>query len=351
MSIKEIDMKAALMTRFGGPDVFQYGETARPVLKKGEVLVRIHAAGMNYYDTLVRRGAVSMDIPLPHIMGSDIVGTIEETGEDVSGFAAGDPVIVAPGFPVNESDWNAPEENYAPSYYPGGTFNHGGYAQFMAIHHRWLIRNETGLSDAEAATLPLVLVTAMHAVKKQGNVGEGTKVLVQAGASGSGSMAIQVAKALGAKVITTVSTRKKAEIAIRSGADEVVFYKDQDFPGIAREWSGGDGVDVVIDNLGGSALPGNIEALRWGGTIVNFGLMAGIEATIPNMYLYFRGQYRLVGSFMGTMDELRDGLGLVGSGKIRPVLDEILPLSRVQEAHEKIDGHRVAGNLVLDPWG
>lgn len=343
-------MKAALMTGFGGPNVFQYGEVDRPSLKNGEVLVRIHAAGINYYDTLVRGGAVSTDIRLPHILGSDIVGTIEETGEDVPNFVAGDPVIVAPGFPVEEADWNFTEENYAHSYYPGGTFNHGGYAQFMSIHHRWLIKNETGLSDVEAATLPLVLVTAMHAVKKQGNVGEGMKVLIQAGASGSGSMAIQVAKALGAEVITTVSTKEKAEIAVRSGADEVIFYKEQDFSSAAREWSGGDGVDVVIDNLGGSELSKNIEALQWGGTLVNFGLMAGLEATIPNMYLFFRGQYRIVGSFMGTLGELQDGLSLVRSGKIKPVLDDVLPLSHVKEAHERIDGHQVAGNLVLNPW-
>lgn len=343
-------MKAAWMTQFGGPEVFAYGEIDRPVLKGGEVLVRVGAAGINYYDTLVRRGAVSQDVPLPHIPGSDIVGTIEAVAGDVAGFAVGDAVIVAPGFPVAREDWDAPAENYARSYYPGGTFNHGGYAQFMAIDHRWLLRNETGLSDAEAATLPLVLVTAMHAVKGQGGVQEGSKVLVQAGASGSGSMAIQVAKALGAKVIATVSTQEKARIALSAGADDVIHYKEQDFSQAAREWSGGDGVDVIIDNLGGSALQQNLEALRWGGTLVNFGLMAGIEATIPNIYLFFRGQYRLVGSFMGTLGELAEGLELVTAGKIRPVLDAVLPLHDVRGAHARVDKHQVAGNLVLDPW-
>lgn len=343
-------MKAAYMTRFGGPDVFAVGEMPTPRVRPGHVLVRVEAAGLNYYDTLVRMGAVSQAIPLPHIPGSDIIGSVEAVGDGVERFTPGEAVIVAPGFPVDESDWQAERENFAASYYPGGTFNHGGYAQFMLIHQRWLLKDDTGLPPQELATIPLVLVTAMHTVGTLAQVGSGTRVLVHAGASGSGSMAIQVAKALGASVITTVSTSRKAELAQQLGADEVIYYRQQNFADAAKEWTGGDGVDVVIDNLGGSAMRDNLRATRWGGRIINYGLVAGLEMTLPNIYEFFRGQYQLIGSFMGTLKELEQGLQLVKAGKVKPVLDEALPLGKVREAHERIDNHQVAGNLVLLPW-
>lgn len=343
-------MKAAYMTDFGGPEVFTVGEMSKPIPQAGEVLVRVTAAGLNYYDTLLRRGAVSRDIPLPHIPGSDIVGQVEECGAGVERFKAGDAVIVAPGFPVADEDQNVKPENYAASYFPGGTFTHGGYAQYLVINQRWLLLNDTGVPDFELATLPLVLITAMHSVQTLGQVGEGSKVLVHAGASGSGSMAIQVAKALGADVITTVSTREKAELARRFGADEVIYYQQHDFAVASKKWNNGQGMDVIIDNLGGDALQKNLDALRWGGKLVNFGLMSGLEATIPNIYLFFRGQYQLLGSFMGTLEELSAGLQLVKHGKVKPVLDAVLPLNDVVAAHRRIDQHQVAGNLVLDPW-
>jgi len=343
-------MKAAYMTRFGGPEVFSVGEIETPAVRPGYVLVRVNAAGLNYYDTLVRIGAVSQEIPLPHIPGSDIVGSVEAVGDGVTGFQAGDRVIAAPGFPVDERDWNADRENYTPSYYPGGTFNHGGYAQFMLVHERWLLKNDIDMPDEQLASMPLVLVTAIHALKTLGSVGPGMRILVQAGASGSGSMAIQVAKALGASVITTVSNENKGKLASSLGADEIIYYKKQNFADVAREWTGGDGVDVVIDNIGGTAMHDNIRATRWGGTIVNFGLVAGQEAIIPNLYEFFRGQYNFRGCFMGTMEELREGLDLVKAGRIQPAIDEILPLDKVSQAHERIDSHQVAGKLVLLPW-
>lgn len=343
-------MQAAYLSAFGAPDVFQVGPLEVPALAPGQVLVRVEAAGVNYYDALVRLGAVSQDIPLPHVPGSDVVGSVEQISDGATRFAPGDAVMVAPGFPVDAQQWECRPENYQTSYYPGGTFNHGGYAQYMVIHERWLLPNELDLPAAEAACLPLVLVTGIHSVKYQGEVAPGKRVLVHAGASGSGSMAIQVARALGAEVMTTVSTPEKAELARRFGADEVVLYRSQNFADAAREWTQGEGVDTVIDPVGGSTFGDSLRALKWGGILVNYGLVAGVEATIPHLYPFFRSQCQVRGSFMGTLDELQEGLELVKAGKIRPVLDEALPLQQVREAHARIEEHRVAGNLVLLPW-
>jgi len=343
-------MQAAYLTNFGGPEVFAVGEVATPEPQSHEVRVRVNAVGLNYYDALLRQGAVSQDIPLPHIPGSDMVGTVDAVGEEVQHYLVGDKVIVAPGFPVDSGDWDRAPVNYTPSYYPGGTFNHGGYGQYMTIHERWLLKNDFNMPDEELATIPLVLTTAMHAVKTLGQVGPGTNVLVQAGASGSGSMAIQVAKALGARVATTVSNQRKGELARQLGADEVINYKNDNFADVAREWTQGQGVDVVIDNVGGSIMHDNIRATRWGGKIVNFGLVGGLEAVIPNMYEFFRGQFQFLGCFMGTMDELAEGLQLLRDCKIKAAIDEVMPLDKVVEAHQRIDQHQVAGKLVLQPW-
>jgi len=341
---------AAMMTGFGGIEVLEIGEAVRPSPRAGHVLVKVEAVGTNYYDTLVRSGAVTQEIPLPHVVGSDIVGVIEELGSGVASVGIGDRVIVAPGYPVDPAQWGVTPENDAPSYFPTGTFSWGGYAQFVEVPARWVIRDETGVAPEELATIPLVLVTAVHAVKTLGGVGKGTRVLVQAGASGSGSMAIQVAKALGADVITTVSTAEKEALARSLGADEVIRYRESDVRAKTLEWAGEEGVDVVIDPVGGATLATNLDVLRPRGTVVNFGLSGGAEATIPHLYPFFRNERRLVGSWMGSMAELAFGLDLVKQGKIRAALHKTLPLSQAREAHRMMSGAEVVGKLALLPW-
>ena len=220
----------------------------------------------------------------------------------------------------------------------------------MEVPAVWVLRDETGLAPEELATIPLVLVTAVHAVKTLGQVGPGSRVLVQAGASGSGSMAIQVAKALGADVITTVSTDDKAALARAMGADEVVRYRETDVAAAVRGWAGADGIDVVIDPVGGTTLAANLECLRPRGTVVNFGLTGGAEATIPHLYPFFRNERRIVGAWMGSMAELKFGLDLVKQGRIRAALHKTLPLKQAREAHRMMAAAEVVGKLALLPW-
>lgn len=343
-------MQAALFNSFGDIDVLHFGEVPTPAPRPGHVLIRVDAVGTNYYDTLVRSGAVSKSIQLPHIVGSDVVGQVERLGAQVDSVQLGDRVIVAPGFPTEPAQWGCTPENEAPSYFPTGTYQWGGYAQFMEVPARWVIRDETKLAPEELATIPLVLVTAVHAVKTLGGVGRGSRVLVQAGASGSGSMAIQVAKALGARVITTVSTAPKEALARSLGADEVVRYRDVDVKDAVRGWAGPDGIDVVIDPVGGASLAASLDSLRPRGVVVNFGLSGGVEATIPHLYPFFRNERRIVGCWMGSMDELRFGLGLVKEGKIRATVHKTLPLREAREAHRMMSRAEVVGKLALLPW-
>jgi NADPH:quinone reductase len=343
-------MQAVTISAFGDIDVLTFGDVPKPSPRPGHVLIKVEAVGTNYYDTLVRSGAVSRTIPLPHVLGSDVVGRIERLGPAAGSFSPGDRVIVAPGFPTDPAEWSITPENEAPSYFPTGTYGWGGYAQFIEVPDRWVIKDETALAAEELATIPLVLVTAVHAVKTLGGVAAGSRVLVQGGASGSGSMAIQVAKALGAEVITTVSTDKKAALTHAMGADEVVRYRAADVTASVRDWAGPNGVDVVIDPIGGTAMAASLDCLKPRGTVVNFGLSGGAAATIPHLYPFFRNERRLVGAWMGSMAELKFGLDLVKQGKIRAALHKTLPLKAAREAHRMMARAEVVGKLALLPW-
>jgi NADPH:quinone reductase-like Zn-dependent oxidoreductase len=174
-------------------------------------------------------------------------------------------------------------------------------------------------------------------------------VLVHAGASGTGSMNIQVAMALGARVATTVDDEAKAAFARDLGAELVIDVRSSDFVAAARDWTGGKGVDVVIDNLGGAILQRSLHALRPLGIVVSMGFVAGEQATFHVREFFFAHQ-QIRGTLMGDVDDLEWGLHLVAAGKVKPLLDRTLPLAAAAHAHEIIAANRVLGNLVLLPW-
>ncbi len=341
-------MKAAVIRQFGGPEVLAIEDVERPEPGSGELLISVAACGINRYDLYLRMGAVFTDIAFPHVLGADVAGTVAAVGPDVSGWAEGDAAIVAPGYPIDPADVDVRPENLAPSYEVTGTHSWGGYAESIRMPARYVVKDRTGLPPEQVAAMPLVLMTAVHAVETLGEVRAGARVLVQAGASGSGNACVQLAKVLGASVATTVGSPAKIETAKRAGADLVVNYNETDFAEAMLDWTDGVGVDVVIDNIGGSVFEGNLRALRMGGIFVNFGLIGGMKAEINFRNLFFR-QHQLRGSFMGSMDELGRGLGLLGEGKMKAFVDRSYPLEDVAEAHRYIESRAVKGKVVLTP--
>ncbi len=342
-------MKAAIIHEFGGPEVLKFEDAPDPLPKPNHAIIKVLACGINRYDLFLRMGGVQKQTSLPHVMGADVVGEIMQIDDSDSPFKIGDRVIVAPGFPIDPSEWNHQPENFAPSYTVTGTTLWGGYAQCMCVPTCFLITDKTNLLAEQCATLPLVLVTAVHAVKTLGEVKPNQHVLIQAGASGSGSMCIQMAKALGAKVATTVGDDSKIEVATNCGADLVINHRKENFREKVLEWSEGKGVDVVIDNVGGGILNDNLMSMRPGGILVNFGLVGGVKDEI-NFAMMIFNQYQFRGSMMGSMNELREGFALVEAGKIKPVLDRTFPLREASKAHQYIEDRKVKGNVVLLPW-
>ena len=342
-------MKAAVLRQFGKPDVLRYEEIDTPQPKPGHIVIKVLAAGMNRLDHYLREGSVMPNLPLPHILGLDAVGEVVALGEGVTNVQVGDRVIPAAGFTLNEEDDENRPLAISPSFVVPGVHIPGSYAQYMEVSARWAMHDDTGLSPAEAATLPVVLGTSVRAVKQVGEVKAGDTVLVTAGASGSGSMHIQVAKALGAKVAATVRDDVKGKYVKSLGADLVINIRQEDVVERVKAWSGGQGADVAIDNVGGSGLARIIEAVRPFGIIVAYGFMAGEEVTF-NVRDFFFTQKQLRGTVFADPEDLQWGLDQVQAGRIKAALDQTFPLSQAAEAHRLLADNQVKGNFVLLPW-
>ena len=342
-------MKAAVIREFGSFDVLKLEDVDRPKPRPGHVLVKVLAAGVNRFDHYIRAGSIAPELPFPHVLGADAVGEVAELGPGVEGFAVGERVIVVPGYPLKEEEYDTFPVSTAPSFTVPGLGTWGTYAQYMQVPARFLLKDDTSLPPEQTATLPMVLATSVRALKEVGGVRAGDKVLIQAGASGSGSMQVQVAKALGADVATTIRKAAKEDFVRSLGADLIVNTSEKDIVKEVQDWTGGAGADVVVDNLGGDVFAKSIEAARPLGTIVAFGFAAGTAVSFDVRSLFFP-QKQIRGSMASDVRDLEWGLEQVKAGRIKPSLDHTLPLREAAEAHRLIAKNQVAGNLVLLPW-
>ena len=342
-------MKATVIHEFGDFNALKHEDIERPSPRPGHVLVKVLAAGVERLDHYIREGSIVPELPFPHILGADAAGEVADLGEGVTGLEIGERVIVAPGYPQKEEETSIRPTVTAPSFALPGLHISGTYTQFMEVPAYALIKDETGLEPEEVATLPVPLATAVHSLKGIGEVKAGDKVLIHSGASGSGSMQIQVAKALDADVATTVRSDTKGEFAKTLGADLVINTRNEDFVERVKAWTGGAGADVVVDNLSGDVLAKSIEATKPMGVVVAFGFSAGPEVTFDIRSLFF-AQKELRGSMASDIEDLNWGLEQVRVGRIKPLLDHALPLSKAAEAHRLISIGQVTGNLVLLPW-
>ncbi len=342
-------MKATVIHEFGDFDVLKHKDIERPRPKPGHVLIKVLAAGVDRLDHYIREGTIVPELPFPHILGADAAGEVAELREGVRGCEIGEAVIVAPGYPQEEKEIDIRPTVMAPSFALPGLHISGAYTQFMEVPAYALIKDETGLTPEEVATLPVVLATAVHSLREIGEVTAGNRVLIHSGASGSGSMHIQVARALGADVATTVRSDAKGAFAKTLGAELVINTRNEDFVERVKEWTDGVGADVVVDNLGGDVLAKSIEATKPMGAIVAFGFSAGADVTFDIRSLFF-GQKSLRGSMASDIEDFNWGLEQVRVGRIKPLLDHTLPLSQAAEAHRLIAANQVTGNIVLLPW-
>jgi NADPH:quinone reductase-like Zn-dependent oxidoreductase len=339
-------MKAILIREHGGLDKLEMAEVPDPVQRPGEAVVRVRAVALNHLDIWLRRGVPGHKFPLPMIPGSEVAGVIE--GVDDPRWKIGDEVIVAPSYSCGLC--TACLSGNDPLCRNFGIFGEtvsGGAVEMMAVPIRNLIRKPAALSFAEAAAIPLDMLTAWHMLIARAQLRPGETVLVQAGGSGVGSAAIQIAKLWGATVYATAGTAAKAARAKSLGADETIVYTERDFVEEVRRLTAKRGVDVVFEHVGGETFERSLRALAKGGRLVTCGSTSGGEVTI-NLRLIFFKLLSILGSTMGSLAELHEIMKFVESGRLHPVIDRILPISEVAEGHRILEAREAFGKIVFE---
>lgn len=342
-------MKAAIIRAHGGPEVLEYADVPDPKITANQVLVEVRACALNHLDIFARSGLPGIKIPLPHILGNDIAGVVREVGELASWIKVGDEVVIQPGVSCEHCEaCLSGQDNLCREYDMLGYRQPGGYAELVAVPAVNVLPKPEVLSWEQAAALPLVTITAWHMLVTRAAVQPGEVVLVHAAGSGVGSIAIQIAKLRGARVITTASSDQKLAKAMELGADEIVNYTSDDWPRQVRQLTNRRGVDVVVEHTGAKTWPGSIASLRNNGRLVTCGATSGFDAQTDLRQVFYR-HLTLLGSFMGSKAELIEAMKFVESGHIKAVVDRVLPLSQAREAHEIIESRAQFGKVVLIP--
>jgi len=342
-------MRASIFRNHGGPEVFEYVEVLDPRIRANEVLVEVKACALNHLDIFVRNGLPGIEISLPHILGNDVAGVVREVGELVSWVKTGEEVMVHPGVSCGHCEaCLSGVDNLCREYDIIGYRRDGGYAELVAVPGVNVFPKPTTLGWEEAAALPLVTVTAWHMLVTRAGVQPGENVLVHAAGSGVGSIAIQIAKLRGARVITTASSDEKLAKARELGADETINYTSEDWPKEVKRLTDRRGVEVVVEHTGSATWAGSISSLKNNGRLVTCGATSGYDAHTDLRQVFYR-HLTILGSFMGSKAELLQAMRFVGDGKIRAVVDRVLPLSEARQAHELIENRAQFGKMVLRP--
>ncbi|KYC40109.1 alcohol dehydrogenase [Scytonema hofmannii PCC 7110] len=330
-------MKAVLMTAAGNPEVLQLQEVPNPSFPLGEteLLIRLQAAGVNPIDTKLRKRGTFYPDKMPAILGCDGAGVVEAVGAAVQRFRIGDEVFFCNG---------------------GLGAHQGNYAEYTTVDERFTARKPTSVSFVEAAAAPLVLITAWEALYERGRLEPGERVLIHAGAGGVGHVAVQLAKLKGANVCTTVGCQEKAEFVRKLGADQAILYKQTDFVQAALDWTGGEGVDLAFDTVGGETLHKTFPAVRVYGDLVTIlepdantvwkaarqrNLRIGLELMLTPMLQGIVEAQQHQAEILEQCAKWMDG------GKLKIQVSKTFPLQEAAKAHQLLETGSMTGKIVL----
>ena len=331
-------MKAVVLTGAGGTDMLKLMEVPDPVLENPqEVLVRLHAAGINPVDYKMRKAGGFYDNCLPFILGCDGAGIVEDVGEGVTKFRAGDEVY----------------------FFNGGIGgdDQGNYAERTVIHEDYLAAKPKSLSMVEAASVPLVWITVWEAIFDRCELQKGDTILIHAGAGGVGYIAIQIAKYAGATVITTISDPEKAEFSRSIGADYCINYKEENFIEKVLYLTGGKGVDIVFDIVGGQVFADSFSATKIYGDVVtlaeiNFSKNDAKIAKLRNLSLAYElmltpMHFKMHDARVRQTSMLENAARLIDTGRIKVVVSNVFSLAEIAMAHQIVEsGHSIGKTVV-----
>ncbi len=333
-------MKAIRIHGHGGPEVLKIDDIDVPLVLPEQALVRVKAAAMNHMDLWVRKGLPGIKIPLPIILGCEGAGVIEETGEEV---------VISPGTSCGTCEaCLSGNDHHCRDYKIYGEHQDGTECEYKIVPKRNLLPKPKNLSFEEAASIPLVFLTAWQMLVDRGKVGAGQTVLILAAGSGVGSAGVQIAKLFGATVIATIGSDERIARVQELGADEVINHRKQDIAEEVRRFTDRRGVDIVFEHVGAATWEKSLKSLAFGGRLVTCGSTTGYDVKVDLRHLFIK-QQQILGSTMGPKASLFKIMQLFSEKKLRPVLDQVFPFSQIQQAHQRLEEREQFGKIVLIP--
>ena len=342
-------MRAAQLIAHGSPGTFEIRDVPAPQPGPDEVVIDVRACGLNHLDLWLEEAGLPIPVELPRTPGGEVAGVIVELGAGVSDWRVGDRVAVQSNFFCGACEFCLlGEESQCRENQLLGVQRDGGFAEQMLAPVSSLVRLPDNVSFETSAALTLAGSTALHMLTVRAPVHAGDWVLVIGGASGVGSAAIQIAKQLGARVISTGSTEAKRALAQRLGAEFAVDSTHAQWPAEVRRLTNKRGVDVIVEHVGGAVLEQCFDCLARNGTIVTCGATAGREVKL-NLWPLFVKQQRLIGSYGRNRADMRTTLDWAAAGKLKPVIHSVMPLKRAAEAFAALRARTVLGKIVITP--
>lgn len=342
-------MRAAFFREHGGPEVLEVDELPDPEAGRGEVVVRVRAVALNHLDLWARRGLPGLELEFPHVGGSDIAGVVERVGEGVGSWSPCDRVVVNPSLWCGECEWCVRgEESLCRRYRVLGEHVDGGLAEEVRVPARNLLALPEGVPFERAAAAPLVYQTAWRALLNRGGLRAGESVLVTGASGGVATAAVQIAKLAGAAVYAVTSGPENVRRVRELGADVVFDRLEEEFSRSVWEATGKRGVDLVLDSVGEAVWEGCVRALAKGGRLVTYGATTGADGRV-DIRRVFWNQLDIRGSTMASRAEFEEVMALVFAGRLDPVVDAVLPLDEIREAHARLEEGALFGKVVLTP--
>ena len=342
-------MKALAFHEHGGLDKLRYQDVPEPKIGDGEVLVRVKACALNHLDLFVREGLPGLKLPLPFWSGCDIAGEVAQVGPAVTGVAVGDRVVVNPNLNCGRCEFCARgEDSLCVTYGILGEHTHGGLAEYVKVDGRNVLKLPDHLGFEDAASFVLVNMTAWRMLVSQARLRAGEDLLVLGVGGGVSSTAVQIGKLCGARVFVTSSSDDKLQRARELGADECINYSKDDWARAVFQKTGRRGVDVILENVGAATWKDSIRSLAKGGRLVTCGATSGpIGET--DIRIVFWKQISIIGSTMSNRREFNEVMTQLFRGKLRAIVDSVMPLADGAAAQEKLAAGKQFGKIVLVP--
>jgi NADPH2:quinone reductase len=327
--------------------VLTYGDVDEPTAGRGDVIVEVKAASLNHIDLFLRRGLPGLKIPLPHVPGCDAAGVVAEVGDGVTSVSVGDRVLINPSISCGHCEFcDRGDASLCTTYTLIGETTTGTCRERISIPARNAIPIADSLSFEEAASIPLVFLTAWRLLISRGRVGPGEDVLILGASAGVGIAAIQIAKTVGARVFAAASTDEKLELCGELGADVLINYAEEDFVRRVRKETNKRGVDVVVDYIGRETWVKSLKSLVGGGRLLTCGATTGYDPQTDLRHIFYR-QLEVIGSTMGGLNDLMKPLKQIESGRMRTVIGATFGLKDTAQAHRMMEERRSIGKIVI----